>query len=210
MPAFAAREAPKPMEQDRRHATCFEYDLTTTRCFRQLIGDRPALSTVSCSRERPRLLGRQRRRGSRPSRCRGQQNSPLNGLLFRIVADPIALSGRVPARRKSIRPHPSAPSARRPWPESGSALEPLARPAESSRPLHYLEFARFSRKTRSRFSARAPECPRGLARRCVPPRGVRSAPEVCGAQATPRSPGCVGARFRARARIIEAESKSLQ
>ena len=34
---------------------------------------------------------------SRPSRYRGQQNSPLNGLLFRIVADSIGLCGRAPA-----------------------------------------------------------------------------------------------------------------
>src|ERR1700691_5832892 len=34
---------------------------------------------------------------SHPSRYRGQQNSPSNGLLFRIAADSIGLCGRAPA-----------------------------------------------------------------------------------------------------------------
>jgi hypothetical protein len=33
-------ELAKPVEQDRSHSTCFEYDPTTTWRFRQLAGDR--------------------------------------------------------------------------------------------------------------------------------------------------------------------------
>jgi hypothetical protein len=62
-----------------------------------------APSTPSCSRKRPRLPGRERRYGFRPSRCRGQQNSPLNGLLFQSVADPVGLRGRVPAHYPMLR-----------------------------------------------------------------------------------------------------------
>src|SRR6516164_2846009 len=56
-----------------------------------------APSTLFYPRERPRLPGRERKRGSPPLRCQGQQNNPLNGLLFRIVADPSGLRGRAPA-----------------------------------------------------------------------------------------------------------------
>src|ERR1700683_3924707 len=43
-------------------------------------------STPPCSREPPRLRDRERKHASHPSRYRGQQNSPLNGLLFPILA----------------------------------------------------------------------------------------------------------------------------
>ncbi len=56
------------------------------------------MSTLSqtCPRRQQRPRDRERRCGSHPSRCRGQQNSPLNGLLFQTIADPIGLSGRAP------------------------------------------------------------------------------------------------------------------
>ena len=54
-------------------------------------------SSSLLSRQRPRLRGRQRRRGSRPSRYRGRASSRSNGLLFRIAADLIGLCRRAPA-----------------------------------------------------------------------------------------------------------------
>jgi hypothetical protein len=55
-----------------------------------------APSTLSCARKRLSLLDRERKRGSRPSRCRGQQNSPSFCLLFQIAADSIGLRGGAP------------------------------------------------------------------------------------------------------------------
>jgi hypothetical protein len=56
----------------------------------------PRPSMPSCSRERPRLRDRERKHASRPSKYRGQQNSPSFGLLFHIRADRIGLRRRAP------------------------------------------------------------------------------------------------------------------
>ena len=90
-------ELAQPVEQDRRHSPRLEYDATTTRRFRQFVGDRLRRRLGLALANHHRLRGRERKHASRPSRYRGQQNSPSNGLLFRIVADSIGLCGRAPA-----------------------------------------------------------------------------------------------------------------
>ena len=80
LPAFDAdhgeAEFVQPVKQDRRHSSGLEYDATTARRFRRIRRRSPLPSTPSCSRKSPRLRGRERKHASRPSRYRGQQNSP--------------------------------------------------------------------------------------------------------------------------------------
>src|SRR5271156_4631320 len=101
LPAFHAdhgqTELAQPVKEDRRHASGLEDNSATTRSFRQFEGELPLPSTPTCSRKPSPLRDRERKHASRPSRYRGQQNSPSNGLLFRIVADSIGLCGRAPA-----------------------------------------------------------------------------------------------------------------
>ena len=90
-------ELAQPVEQDRRHASGLEHDAMTTWRFRQFVGDRLRRRRRLALVEQQRLRDRERKYASRPSRYRGQQNSPSNGLLFRIAADRIGLCGRAPA-----------------------------------------------------------------------------------------------------------------
>src|SRR5271156_1693900 len=80
LPAFHAdhgqTELAQPVKEDRRHASGLEDNSTTTRSFRQFEGELPLPSTATCSRKPPPLRDRDRKHASRPSRYRGQRNTP--------------------------------------------------------------------------------------------------------------------------------------
>ena len=90
-------ELAQPVKEDQRHSPRLEHDPTTTWHFASSFQRPPRSRLRLCSREPPCLHDRERKRASRPSEYRGQQNSPLNGLLFHFLADRIGLRRRAPA-----------------------------------------------------------------------------------------------------------------
>jgi hypothetical protein len=126
LPAFDAdhgeAELAQAMEQDRHHTFGLEYDPTTARRFRQLVRDRfrgrrrlalvdnSALATENAD---ARLVHRD---------IEASKNNPSNGLLFRIKADPIGVSGREPRPLPDVEKPPNWPVAEKRFDRGGSVL----------------------------------------------------------------------------------------
>ena len=74
-------ELPQPVKQDRRHASGLEYDPTTARRFRQLVRDRVCHRRRLAFIDNSALAVENANMSSRPSKYRGQRNSPYRSPL---------------------------------------------------------------------------------------------------------------------------------